>query len=130
MKFLADENISPKSVNFLQSLGFDAVHVSEIGLKGKPDEEIMEYALGEGRVLLTLDRDFADVRNYPPGSHAGIIRMRLGFASPQAVNTCLDLLLRQLPDEDVKGNLVVTDGLRYRIRRKAGYAGLEEGGRS
>ena len=117
MKFLGDENISPRSVAFLQDLGFDAVHAREVGLKGKSDEEVMEFALKEERVLLTLDRDFADVRNYPPGTHNGIIRMRLAFSSPQAVNTCLEMLLRQLSDQDVKGNLVVTDGLRYRIKK-------------
>jgi len=117
MKFLADENVSPKSVSFLQNLGFDAVHVREVGLMGKSDEEVMEYALKERRILLTMDKDFADIRNYPPGTHNGIIRMRLGFASPQAVNTCLELLLKQLSSEDIEGNLVITDGLKYRIKK-------------
>ena len=118
MKFLADENISPISVAFLRRLGFDVLHVREVGLKRKPDCEIMGYALKEGRILITLDKDFADIRNYPPGTHAGIIRMRLPFPSPQAVNACLGLLLKQIPEQDLLGNLVITDGEKYRIRKK------------
>ncbi len=118
MKFLADENISPTSVDYLRRLGFDAIHVREVGLKGKSDEEIMDYASKENRILLTLDRDFADIRNYPPGTHSGIIRIRLPFLSPGAVNSCLNLLLKKLSDHDVQGNLVITDGEKYRIRRK------------
>ncbi|MEA3357809.1 MAG: DUF5615 family PIN-like protein [Thermodesulfobacteriota bacterium] len=118
MKFLADENISPVSVSYIKGLGFDAIHVREVGLKGKSDQAVMEYALKEGRVLLTMDRDFSDVRNYPPGSHNGVIRMKLGFASPQAVNTCVELLLRQLSNRDIEGNLIITDGLKYRIKKK------------
>ena len=110
MKLLADENISPNSVASLRTLGFDILHIREIGLRGKPDEEVMDYALKEGRVLLTIDSDFADVRKYPPETHGGIIRMRLKFYSAKAVNTCLELLLKALTEKDIKGNLVVTDG--------------------
>lgn len=87
-------------------------------MKGESDQAVMEYAHKEGRVLLTMGRDFSDVRNYPPGTHSGIIRIKLGFASPQAVNTCLKLLLKQLTHHDIKGNLVITDGLKYRIKGK------------
>ena len=118
MKLLADENISPNSVASLRNLGFDIIHVREIGLRGKPDEEVMDYAMKEDRVLVTIDSDFADIRKYPPGTHGGIIRMRLKFCSARAVSACLELLLKALSEKDVKGNLVVTDGEKYRIRRK------------
>jgi len=99
-------------------LGYDVVLVRDVGLKGKSDEEVMKYALREKRIFLTIDRDFADVRNYAPGTHYGIIRMRLRFVSPKAVNTCLKSLLNKLSDEDIQGNLVITDGGKYRIRKK------------
>ncbi len=118
MKFLADEHISPKSVSFPRGLGFEVVHVRAIGLKGGSDEEIMEYATRDDRVLLTNDRDFADIRNYPPGTHKGIIRMRLPIMSPKAVNLCLESLLKKLTQQDIQGNLVITDGEKYRIRKK------------
>ena len=118
MKLLADENISSRTVAFLRDLGFDTVHVREIGLRGKPDQEVMDYAVKEGRLLLTIDSDFADIRKYSPGTHGGIIRMRLKVYSSNAVNACLELLLKALVEKDVKGNLVITDGEKYRVRRK------------
>ncbi|MCI0692771.1 DUF5615 family PIN-like protein [candidate division KSB1 bacterium] len=36
--------ISPKSANFLRSLGYDAVHLLDQGLGQLPDPEILEKA--------------------------------------------------------------------------------------
>lgn len=44
---------------------------------GKDDPVILAAAKTENRILLTFDLDFADVRHYPPGSHAWIAVFRL-----------------------------------------------------
>ncbi len=62
MKFLADMGISPKTVSFLNSLAHDAVHLKDQGLQRAFDSFILEKALNEGRVLLTHDLDFAELR--------------------------------------------------------------------
>ncbi|MDI6631238.1 MAG: DUF5615 family PIN-like protein [Bacillota bacterium] len=54
IKFLADENISPLTADFLRSLGYDVVTVAECGLISRPDEEIVKYALESNRAVLTL----------------------------------------------------------------------------
>lgn len=117
MRFLIDENISPLVAEALRQHGYAAQHVREIGLKGQPDPEIMAYARQKGRCLITLDEDFADLRRYPLGSHAGIIRLRLKFAPSSAVIRCLTQLLPQLPTDLLKkGSLVISDETTYRIR--------------
>ncbi len=117
MKFLIDENISPLVAEHLRDLGYDAKHVREVDLKGRPDNEIMEYARREGRSLITLDADFADIRNYPLGSHAGIIRLKLKFAPSSAVVSCLKNLLGQIQDVPLDtGLLVTTDCKSYRVK--------------
>jgi len=42
----------------LRELGWDAVHVSEIGLQRAEDLEILEAARQDHRICVTLDHDF------------------------------------------------------------------------
>lgn len=119
MRFLLDEDLSPRSAEYLRSLGHDAIHVREVGLKGSPDQAVIAFAQSEGRILLTRDRDFADIRRYPPGSHAGIARLKIPHPTARAINAVLGRLLNRLGPADFTHNLVVTDGHRYRIRRPA-----------
>ncbi|MDR9898377.1 DUF5615 family PIN-like protein [Aetokthonos hydrillicola Thurmond2011] len=49
MKFLADMGISPRTVNWLKSASYDAVHLVDEGLERLPDDEILEKARLEGR---------------------------------------------------------------------------------
>ena len=57
MKLLADENFPRPVVDgLLRRLpDLDIVSVVEVGLRGRPDPEILEWAAAEGRILLTYD---------------------------------------------------------------------------
>lgn len=44
LKLLLDENISPVVAQRLAEMGFDAVHVREVGLKGAKDPDVLVYA--------------------------------------------------------------------------------------
>jgi predicted nuclease of predicted toxin-antitoxin system len=58
MKFLADMGISSLSVGWLRDQGHDALHAREAAMQRAPDEDFLEKARNEDRVLLTLDLDF------------------------------------------------------------------------
>ncbi|MFN0051417.1 MAG: DUF5615 family PIN-like protein [Planctomycetales bacterium] len=58
MKYLIDMNLSPRWCAVLQFEGWDSVHWSQIGRMSAPDHEIMQWALSNGRVVLTHDLDF------------------------------------------------------------------------
>ena len=61
MKFLADMGISPRSVEYLRTVGHDAVHLHELGLDRMADTDILAKARVEGRIVLTHDLDFGDL---------------------------------------------------------------------
>lgn len=61
----------------LLAKGHDVARVQDMGLSGEQDPPILEAATAQGRILITYDTDFADVRNFPLGSHAGIVVFRL-----------------------------------------------------
>jgi hypothetical protein len=57
VKFLADENLPRPIVDVLlrRLPDLDIVSVVEVGLRGRPDPEILEWAAAEGRILVTFD---------------------------------------------------------------------------
>ncbi|WP_413201402.1 DUF5615 family PIN-like protein, partial [Nostoc piscinale] len=61
MKFLADMGISLRTIFWLRSGGHDVVHLRDEGLQRLPDNEILVKARTEGRILLTVDLDFAQL---------------------------------------------------------------------
>jgi predicted nuclease of predicted toxin-antitoxin system len=68
MKFKTDENLPSEVVDHLRLAGFDAMTVVERRLSGAPDARVAAVCHDEGRVLVTLDLDFADIRAHPPGT--------------------------------------------------------------
>ena len=58
VKLLADVHISPDTVAFLNTLGYDTVRVSEALSPSATDSLITEHAFKEDRTVLTQDLDF------------------------------------------------------------------------
>ena len=90
MKLILNENLSPVHAVELRSLGYDACAVVEVGLSGAIDEEIRRFACDEGRILVTLDADFANVMRFPPQQTQEVVRLTIHppaeakFASPSS----------------------------------------------
>jgi predicted nuclease of predicted toxin-antitoxin system len=116
-KFLADENIPPAVVRFLRDRGFDVKEVREAGLPGASDDVILSLAREEGRVLLTLDKHFTNILVYPPGSHHGIIRIRI---HPPLIEDIVNALNRLFQKSDIgmmRGSLIILECEGFRVRR-------------
>ena len=76
-KFKVDENLPTEAAELLASAGYDAVTVGDQRMVGQPDTNVAAVCRREGRAIVTLDLDFADIRVYPPSDCAGIIVLRL-----------------------------------------------------
>lgn len=58
-KLLLDEHIWVYLAALLREQGFDVIHVSEDGLEGRPDDEILRAATEKHRAVVTFNiRDF------------------------------------------------------------------------
>ena len=117
MKLLLDENLSPQHARELRSEGYDACAVAEIGLSGKPDEHIRQYAIDTGRILLTLDADFANIVRFPPEKTPGVMRLKVHPPTEERIRQTIRRALLQLRDANLTGCLAVVDADKIRIRR-------------
>lgn len=101
------------AVRELTALGHD-VEWSGTWPRDPGDAEILARAREEGRVLITLDKDFGElaiVRGLP---HAGVIRL-VGFAARQQADACQQILERY--GVELEACAIVTAELgRVRIR--------------
>lgn len=104
MKFLLDENLSPSHVRTLRDLGHDVVSVVEMGLSGADDDLVRATAIEGGRVLVTLDGDFANVLRYPPDATPGVLRFRLHPPTEQAIDAGLRRAVARLAHLSLAGN--------------------------
>ena len=99
MKFKLDENLPASSTAILTSAGHDVDTVTQEGLIGAPDRDVVTAATAAGRILISLDRGLGDIRAYPPGSHAGIVVLRLTDQSAAAATKAVtDLATLTNPD--------------------------------
>ena len=57
MKLYLDEDISPKVSIILRKNGIDAVSAHETGMLEASDENQLSFAVSEGRVMVTRNRD-------------------------------------------------------------------------
>jgi predicted nuclease of predicted toxin-antitoxin system len=116
MNIFADECVYKVTVDFLRSWGHDVLTAQEVGLEGKPDEDILAYATLHERVLITIDMDFSNIRHYPPKSHRGIIVAKIRPRNANAVHKVLEYLLNNIDTERLSKSLVIVDRNKYRIR--------------
>lgn len=116
MKFLADMGISPRTVDFLRHLGYDAVHLHEEGLHRLPDPDILSKTRQEGRILLTHDLDFGELMAASGANLPSVVTFRLRNMTPANVNHYLQEVATHHQDGLNKGAVItVTEG-RLRVR--------------
>ncbi len=77
MKFKLDENFSPNFVAVFESYGHQATTVLEESLCASTDVALFEICQTEKRCLVTMDKDFSSIINFPPLTNHGIVFFRL-----------------------------------------------------
>ncbi len=112
-----DENITSDAVALLRALGHDVETVESEGLTGAPDDRIIEAVAAEGRVLVTQDLDFSDVRRLASESITAVVILRLADPNLQAIAARVLAVFRTIPEPQFDRALVVVTDRKIRIRR-------------
>src|SRR5262249_45431650 len=112
-----DENVPAHLAPTLQTFGHDVDSVQSEALTGHRDSDVWTAAQRDGRFLITQDLDFSDARKYVPGSHHGLLLVRLRRPGRAALLERISQLFAAEPVETWAGCLVVATEQKVRITR-------------
>lgn len=114
MKLLLDACVWGGAERDLSSAGHDVVHAGT-WTEDPGDEAILATAHRDGRVLVTLDKDFGELAIVHGQAHSGIVRL-VGVAARRQASV-IDLIVRQYGSLLTAGAIVTVEPNRVRIRR-------------
>jgi predicted nuclease of predicted toxin-antitoxin system len=116
VRFKIDENLPQAAADLLRSHEHDVETVHDEHLRGAPDATLYARCQHEARILVTLDRDFADIRAYPPRDTPGLIVLRPANQSKEPVLRLLARTIPVLSTEPIAQRLWIVEESRVRIR--------------
>ena len=96
----------------LRQEGRDVLRAAETGLARADDALILEKAIREERVLVTLDEHFGDWVILPLKKHPGVIRLKINPATTANVVNLLLPFLRLYSRLQFKDHLVILSATR------------------
>jgi len=79
-RVLADENIPKTVIKILREKGYNVIAIYEI-IPGMNDEEVIELAIKESRIIITFDKEFGRIALLNPNI-TGIILLRIPPSNP------------------------------------------------
>ncbi|MGL5818835.1 MAG: DUF5615 family PIN-like protein [Phycicoccus sp.] len=118
MRFLVDNNLSPRLAEAFEAAGHNAVHLRTYGMQRSPDVDVLARAGGEQRVLLSADTDFGALlaQQRTLGPSVLLVRRLTGRRVVEQAEVILANLQAVTDDLDA-GAVVVLGDDRLRIRR-------------
>jgi predicted nuclease of predicted toxin-antitoxin system len=120
MKIKLDENLPESLLAELAALSHDVDNVRQEGLVGHDDPDVWLAAQAANRFLITQDLDFSDVRNFQPGTHHGLLLVRLPNAGRVELTRRIVEIFRREEVESWAGCFAVLSGHKLRVLRPTG----------
>jgi len=111
MKFLVDANLGRKFANLLQESGYDTIFANDL-LPLSADDELLDKAVDEERVVITNDKDFGELVFRFGKAAIGVILLRtITTDSYERFKLAKEAL------DKAKGKFIVVEEGRMRIRK-------------
>jgi predicted nuclease of predicted toxin-antitoxin system len=116
-RLLLDQGLPRSTTALLTQAGWDAVHVSEIGMSRSEDADILRRARTEARVCVTLDADFHSLLATSGENGPSVIRIRKEGLDANALAALLHNIWSGIEDALKSGAMVTVTDRSVRIRR-------------
>jgi len=107
LKLYLDQMIRLDVAVALRDEGYDVIRASEIGQARSDDSEILQKAITENRVLITLDDHFGDWVILPLSKHSGVVRVKVHPTTSKSTLELLLPLLRNHSSDQFRDHLVI-----------------------
>lgn len=105
MRFIADENIPNSLIKAIRRLGYFVKDLKEENIIGIDDQELLKVAKQEKRILITFDKDFTNLKQFPLKKHCGVVVLRYRSKHPTKVVEAFSHLLRSPIKERFENSL-------------------------
>lgn len=106
-KIYLDQMFRIEVAKALRNEGYDVVRASETGHARADDQQILQKAIDEARILITLDEHFGDWAILPLERHYGVIRVKVNPTTSENALSILLPFLRLHTQEQFKNRLVI-----------------------
>ncbi|WP_202034754.1 DUF5615 family PIN-like protein [Candidatus Desulforudis audaxviator] len=100
----------------LRDEGYNVMRASEVGQDRADDQDVLQKAIAEDRVLITLDEHFGDWVILPLNEHPGVIRLRVHPTTSENVLEVLLPFLRSHSLEHFRDHLVILSSKSRRVK--------------
>ena len=114
MKFLFDVGVGALAEQGLQARGYDVLAVRDLD-PAMPDEEILLRAEIEGRMVVTMDKDFGELVYHSARIHAGVLLLRMEAATGEEKQQVVVDIVERYADA-IAGKFAVYQRGKLRIR--------------
>lgn len=117
MKFLADHCLSLRTVNFLRDKEFSITTLKELNKHKLADPEVLSLAIERDEILITEDKGFGNIFDYPLYSHKGILVIITKTRKREMLHITLKKFLLGTSFEEIAGKLIILEDNLIRIRQ-------------
>jgi predicted nuclease of predicted toxin-antitoxin system len=116
VRWLVDECVAAPLVASLRASGFDVFYIAE-SAAGLSDEDVIEVALRDRRLLLTEDKDFGDLVFRRGRAVPGVVLMRIENKELKKIRLTAAI---ERYGEGLFGRYMVIEEGRFRSRQLSG----------
>ena len=106
-KLYLDQMFKLDAAQALHNEGHDVLRASEVGQARADDYQILQKAIAENRILVTLDEHFGDWVILPIRQHPGVIRLKVNPTTTKNITKLLLPFLRLHSPDQVKDHLII-----------------------
>ena len=114
---LLDQGLPSFAAVLLRQLGWDAVHVREIGMRDATDQEILARAAADNRICVTLDKDFHEALAKSQAVYPSVILLRWQNLRAEGVAEAIRTTVTRYNTELRSGVAITVSERATRVRR-------------
>ncbi len=111
-KLYLDQMLPLDTAHELRRKGHNVLRASEVGQARADDGQILQKAISENRILVTIDEHFGDWVILPLKKHPGVIRLKVNPTTSSNIIKLLIPFLGSYSSEQFKDNLVILSAKR------------------
>jgi predicted nuclease of predicted toxin-antitoxin system len=114
---LLDQGLPSAAAELLRKRGWDAVHVREIAMRDATDREILARAAADGRICVTLDKDFHEALAKSHAAYPSVILLRWQNLRAQGVAEVIEATLARYDAQLDSGVAITVSQRATRVRK-------------